>query len=227
MACVLCGRKLAKISPVWSPRLEHVTCLDYEQVKDCYDLLLELQMGSGDSKVQHVRLVPKKNVPKPLFRARLFSQQLMEGTCVIGGQRTLEQESEKFDVHERRKQIEQLKKTIKERLTSLNKQSQNIEALLRKEGVTRSFFRTEVIPHSKSTAHVLSTKAENSLNRLNPDAGKLLNERKLVQALANTCVTPVGSGKEKENSGKVRTSKNLLAVGSGEVSNLLKRSVRI
>jgi hypothetical protein len=217
------GRKLTGITPVYSQRLKQITCLDYAKVKDCYELLWKVHI---DSKIQHVRLIPK-NTPGTLFRTRVLSQQFMEEK-----EKMLNQEDEKFDVHEKRKQIEQLKQTIKERLTLLNRQSKNIEILLQKDGVAmnRAYFKTEFMGHSKSSARVLSSTMTNSLlkkNLLNPQMN--LKERaagcKSIQELLNKA--PIISSKEKENNGKlVRTNNNLHGVNA-EISNLLKQRVRI
>ena len=39
LACVLCGRKALGIKEVWNKRLEEMTTLKYENIKEAYELL--------------------------------------------------------------------------------------------------------------------------------------------------------------------------------------------
>jgi len=228
VACIIAGRKLTGLTPVYSQRLKQITCLDYKKVKDCYEALWKVNFNP---KIHHVRLMPK-NTSDTLFRTRLLSQQLMERTRTIGKEKILNQETDKFNVHERRKQIEQLKQTIKERLSLLNSQSKNIEALLQKDGVAikKPYFKTEIMGHSKSSAHVLSSTMTNSLLKKNPlnsqmNSKERTAECKSIQELLSKA--PIANLKEKENNGKlIRTNKNIQGVNA-EITNLLEQRVRI
>ena len=143
ISCVLGGRELLKINPIWSPHLEHITTMEYIQVKDCYEFLMKQYSSSEDSTNSNGKILEQNknisNQPKVLsmfaersctergklkggIKARMFSIKPHRGNE--------NKEQSKFNIKAKREEIENLKKAIKNRLISLNNKSRTIERLL-------------------------------------------------------------------------------------------------
>ncbi len=151
-ACVMAARNIAKVPP-WSKHLEYAASIEFEQVKECYELLQKLNSQPTTPRVDVVPNVPHEKVLE--LNQNIFNQVPavqptttkagMEGSCMIRTFAKPVLKEEKFNIKAKREQIENIKKTIKDKLISLNNKSKSIETLLEEDvplGIRNTAFKS-------------------------------------------------------------------------------------
>ena len=146
VACIMAARDASGVTPIWSKYLEYVTGMEYEQVKDCYEMLLRLKSHRISGIETTATATTKEDVGAMSEKVLELNQNIfnqipatqpqttkatMEGSCIVrGGAAKPPLKEEKFNIKAKREQIENIKKTIKDKLISLNNKSKSIETLL-------------------------------------------------------------------------------------------------
>jgi hypothetical protein len=82
VSCILSARQLAKFKNVWNAHLEHITTMEYEQVKECYELLMKEYNSIRTSKTNSLSgsmkvLELNQNIGNQLLK----DKKLAETTC--------------------------------------------------------------------------------------------------------------------------------------------------
>jgi len=101
------GRAEAQIAPVWSKYLEYLTSFKYLQLKECYETLIHR------NKVLET-ISNQVSIPN-YHSARNYTK-------------------EDFNIKEKKKEIENIKQTIKSKFLALDNKYKCIESLLNDEG---------------------------------------------------------------------------------------------
>lgn len=155
------------MAPLWSKHLEYVTFFEQEQVKDCFDALTKVRQITESPAVARI-IGPAESAPaeKVLeLNQNIFNQlpsvqptttkAAAEGTGKGFGKAQAREEN--FNIKAKREQIENIKRTIKDKLISLNNKSKSIESLLEDDvPVTRNTaFKSYRGAYTKNAAHLL------------------------------------------------------------------------
>ena len=155
MACILAARTWCGVQPVWSHNLQLVTTYDYDQVAPCYSLLLQYS-SALPNRLAGPPPLPPPSADKVLELNQNIGNQLpptRPATTKARGNDKDGHREEKFNIKAKREQMENIKRTIKDKLIALNNKSRSIETLLEDDcppGVKSalSSYRAQSLLHS-------------------------------------------------------------------------------
>jgi len=186
IACIMAARNSAKITPVWSKHLEFISSIEYDQAKECYEALLRPNSTVVTPRVEVLETAEKPCHEKVLeLNQNIFNQipnvqpttvkATTDSSCIGNNFIKPVVKEEKFNIKAKREQIENIKKTIKDKLISLNNKSKSIETLLEEDvPITRNTaFKSYRGAYNKNAMHapeiLVSSKNDNSvIGSLNP-----------------------------------------------------------
>ena len=182
VSCVLGGRQLARIAPIWSKTIGSIGLVEYEHVKQCYERLMQEYLVSNETIGRSINL--RGNV---LETNRNISNQPFKSIVVVNTTMNNQIDENKFDIKRKKHEIENLKKAIKEKLISLNNKSRTIETLLKGEiqQSSSNSFRMLFRNYSKSMIQ-LNNESVISERKFTTESN-LKNHKTLISKIENDC----------------------------------------